>query len=64
MSKLKLCPFCGKEPRESYCTSEWWPKDKKEHTVECVNNDCLFIVTTGCKTREEAIKAWNRRTNE
>ena len=55
MSKLKPCPFCGKQPYIKHLFDDviW---------VECRNSDCQVIPTTRHKkTKKEAIEAWNRR---
>ena len=56
--KLELCPFCGSgtisvaDPKSNPGHESW------AHCINCLASTCL------CNTREEAIKAWNRRAFE
>lgn len=50
------CPFCGAE-----ATIE----DGKDWAhVRCINRDCAGTTTRMFSTREEAIEAWNKRTDD
>ena len=62
MSKeLKQCPFCGGEAKYSKIdTSKTVPFGTVQHFVTCKNN-CLEGLYARGNTKEEAIKAWNRR---
>ena len=53
MNKLKSCPFCGSKALH---TSNLFG----EHYVVCTNCTCAG---PGAWTQEEAIEAWNRRSN-
>ena len=54
--KLKPCPFCGEEgKRIEICGLKY---------VQCNNIFCLIRPRTlYCTRYAEAVKAWNRRTN-
>ena len=55
MAELKPCPFCGGKP----------PLVEKELRawVKCRCSNCEVLVETFVfRTAEEAIEAWNRRT--
>ena len=55
-NELKPCPFCGGEPTVSYDADDKW------FLIECLNDDCPFIVQGQWHLdMEEAIEAWNRR---
>lgn len=61
--KLKPCPFCG--------SSAGIQKDitgKKAYHVVCNDRKCECLMVAGipiwAESREEAAKAWNRRSNE
>ena len=62
--KLKPCPFCGAgwmiTERMINFVTEKIPKYEKGYRVNC-NTGCN-AKTTWWHTREQAIKAWNRRT--
>lgn len=52
--ELKECPFCGDKPGILEGYSVWF--------VICV--DDVHRAGTCCKTKQEAIKAWNTRHNK
>lgn len=52
MEELKKCPFCGGEAKIVGYSLFW---------IVC--EECL-AETAGFATKEEAIKAWNRRVEE
>lgn len=65
MAELKPCPFCGGEafirvipPHKHFLVN--MPDYKGGAFVECVNCSCGIAEDT----KEEAIKAWNRRVGE
>lgn len=65
MDKLKPCPFCGGEafifvipPHKHRIVP--LPDYAGEAFVECTKCTCAM----SADTKEEAIKAWNRRTND
>lgn len=61
MQNLKRCPFCGGKAEYSKIdTSETVPFGTVQHFVTCKNN-CLEGLYARGNTKEEAIKAWNRR---
>lgn len=58
--KLKPCPFCGDKDKDAieiveYCIEEYWK-------IGCINVYCVAQPSVTGETREEAIKAWNRRS--
>ena len=58
-AKLKPCPFCGSEADAFHNTKFGWQ-------VSCENDDCFMnqiIVHDFFSFEEEAIRAWNRRTD-
>ena len=56
--KLKHCPFCGGEASLSHLP-RWG------YWVECENMECYLMPTTvSFPTAEEAVDAWNRRSND
>lgn len=57
--KSKSCPFCGGEAEcsDSSCTVN----GEFKWTVECLN---CGVMTSPFETKEDAIKAWNRRKEE
>lgn len=58
--KLKPCPFCGGEAEAVYA-----PNDINRWGVQCKSCGCTVEVEEwkGVEdTKENAIKAWNRRT--
>ncbi len=58
MDKLKPCPFCGGEG----CVQEHVFKGlTNTYGVVCL--DCCAEIRQFYRTEEEAIKAWNRRTD-
>ena len=62
MEKLKPCPFCGGFA-EVHCwhRPQCMAKDEIRAEVQC--NYCFATVGT-YYTKEEAIEAWNRRTEQ
>lgn len=66
--KLKPCPFCGGKAERIEARID---DDKKTYSVICTN--CMTGIFRprmkgmewfAYKTEQEAIKAWNRRTDE
>lgn len=58
MDELKPCPFCGAEGDINY-------NYDKKFAPYCINEDCfLNELNHGFETEQEAIEAWNRRTND
>ena len=56
--KLNPCPFCGGEAEIDYFDDDEW-------FVRCANleGDCEICPSTRFyETREEAVEAWNRRS--
>lgn len=66
MSKLKPCPFCGKSIAVAWCNKDWLDFEKIEtYAVSCDMNEGGCGGSSGFyETKEEAIEAWNRRTND
>lgn len=59
--ELLPCPFCGEKAEYSKIdTSKTVPFGTVQHFVTCKNN-CLESLYARGNTKEEAIKAWNRR---
>lgn len=56
MSDLKPCPFCGSHP---YVHT--WPAGTVG--ILCDNDDCGVSVEVEALPRDEAITAWNTRTD-
>ena len=54
MAELRSCPFCGREPDVP-------EKSVDGYWVECSNPNCMALIESD--TKEEAIKAWNTRTD-
>lgn len=54
-TSIKSCPFCGGLP-EFYDGDSYWK-------IECLNAGCLPVVSVERSTKNEAIKAWNRRSS-
>ena len=64
MEPLKNCPFCGGkaficEEKELAYEGQ---KEQQTYLVYCTN--CRATLLKWWTTEEEAIKAWNRRTND
>ena len=58
-SDLLFCPFCGGEAHIKEVVSAC----SVVYTVGCSDSECMGFETLLCKTTpEEAIAAWNRRT--
>ena len=56
MPELKPCPFCGGE------ANVFGNYDDSEYHANCTNNECGCCWVNHYDTEEEAIEAWNRRT--
>lgn len=54
MEELKPCPFCGSEGKPRRVFQDWWK-------VRCTNKECGGNIRR-FKTKEEALAAWNRRS--
>ena len=58
--KLRECPFCGGEAdiiRD--------PEGGDEVMITCGSFTCVVNVDTGwCANEQQAVEAWNRRTND
>ena len=61
MEELKPCPFCGGEPfyRECYDDCKQITRGIRCNRVNC----CGFWIGTTYQTIKEAIKEWNRRSD-
>ena len=59
MAKLKPCPFCGGSAA-LYAAPTIWPSSPSWHQVGCLCD----AWGPRCRTGNEAIAAWNRRTAE
>ena len=58
IEKLRPCPFCGSEAElHTDPEDEFWE-------VDCLNIDCILCKTRYYATKQEAIKAWNRRIGD
>jgi Lar family restriction alleviation protein len=57
MEELKACPFCGGEALVINVT----PYNGCNYTGVCQNLECGANIGIYSDTREEAIKAWNKR---
>lgn len=58
MDKLKPCPFCGAAANIRF-------DFKHDYVVFCTNEFCMLNeLEYGFDSEEEAIEAWNRRTND
>lgn len=57
--ELKRCPFCGSKGEITY------KEGLKTWIVECSNQFCMasYMIGTDFDTEEEAIEAWNRRSD-
>ena len=66
MNELKPCPFCGRKPskvREHYVSGTaliYYSVECKAKLTKCF----VKPQTIYCKTKEEAIEAWNRRADD
>ncbi len=52
---LKSCPFCGNDAVLH--------KDEKGFAIGCSNDSCVIGKTRYYSMPEQAVEAWNRRTN-
>ena len=59
MEELKPCPFCGGNDIQIDKMESFWDKNETSWRVLCI--DC--IAETAGDTKEQAIAAWNRRTD-
>ena len=62
--ELKPCPFCGGSAYHSNCyngTDFWWEIDCWRCGARVASRKTVF---QNNKTRDEAIKKWNRRATE
>lgn len=60
MSKLKPCPFCGKEICILYIGGGWiW-----QHKIESLYPFCPIEYSRKYSTEEELVKAWNTRASK
>lgn len=59
MNSLKPCPFCGGEAvlKELHHVPNGY-----DYTPTCLNPSCAGRITKKWINKEDAIKAWNRRT--
>jgi Lar family restriction alleviation protein len=57
-TKLKPCPFCGKQVLVHKYYSEM---DGIRYSVRCMNDKCLSIATDEYREERKAAFAWNRR---
>lgn len=60
MAELKPCPFCGGEAFVYARYDSIWRGDPTDYTVICKN--CHAGVRNYFLTAQEAIEAWNKRT--
>jgi len=62
--KLKSCPYCGDEAKMVKRMNELY--DIGCVTFDCFNDKCLYANCKQCidgyEFKEDAIKAWNRRS--
>ncbi len=58
-SDLLPCPFCGEKPDQDVRVGEN-SRTGKWHVIECINPNCLEVVTHEA-TIKEARTAWNTR---
>jgi len=67
-AKLLPCPFCGHQAAVRVTEEGKWrmemPPPVWPYSVECANTSCGVRTPAHYKTREDAIKAWNRRNGE
>ncbi len=56
------CPFCG----EKAVVTKWFPDmEEPDYTAGCDFTPCLVTpITNVYKAEEDAIKAWNIRSNQ
>lgn len=72
--ELKPCPFCGgiAKIKESLSDCKWLSATMRRNAVGigCVNCCAMFLFRPYSRTlsrekaKENAVKAWNRRTND
>ena len=63
MDELKPCPFCGAEPEtgETFNPDSYWDGKLRGEKYGYVMCDYCNVILKGY-SEEDAIKAWNRRT--
>ena len=64
--KLLPCPFCGEDAAIWYYPASERLNRKDSYYVGCTNDNCGCEMEHqgGWKTYEDAVNAWNRRSNE
>lgn len=63
LEPLKSCPFCGSDA----VFNEFTYKSNYSCAVNCSNNECrcgVIHTIHSYKSKEEAIKAWNKRIED
>ena len=58
--ELLPCPFCGGEAK----VIKWFPNFNPFYTVACFNNDIDCDKIVKADSKQQAIKAWNARSNQ
>ena len=58
--KLKSCPFCGGKAKQE--SDMCWDASRYLYYVECA--DCGASTDVWYQSEEEAVEAWNRRTDD
>ena len=63
--KLKPCPFCGEDAAIWYYPASARINRKDSYYVGCTNDNCGCEMehSGGWKTYDDAVNAWNRRSN-
>ena len=62
MTELKPCPFCGSESAIAYHINSRTPYEDA-YIPYCLNDECFMNMNEFCfATEEEAVRAWNRRS--
>lgn len=62
MEGLKKCPFCGGEAKISYLSEKPGYRGTKVECENCGARTKFFIISTEYGSTEEAVKAWNTRS--